>query len=693
MKVTGDLESRSTFDIRNGMHGYAEDPTTDIICFAIKAGEEDTKLWVAPPFRRLDKENFQSLFDEEFKEIVEKMDLWESHNCGFEYAMWQNIMVKRYGFPELPINKLRCSAAKAAVQALPRSLDGACKALKVDVQKDKIGKDLITKLCKPHKPKISQIKENPSLEGTLVWNEDPDKYDSFFRYCVTDVNAEHELSRVLPELSEIEQRIWDLDLKINNRGVCFDVVTANQILDVIKEQSDRLNEESLKISGGNARTSQRSAALKWLSSKKVSLYSYKKEDISAFLNSGKPIPEDVRRFLEIRQALGLTSAAKFKRGLASLSSGNRARGMFIYAGAKTLRWKSKGIQLHNMKKESFSSIEEVTDFLRTIDQSETVNLFKNITKCIRPMLKAREGSTFFCGDFSAIESRVLAWLVGDKTILNAYTAGKKIYKINAANIYKVKYEEVTEDQRVVGKVAELSLGYQGGVGAFMGMLEKQGVYDIDEDQVKNIVSSWRASRPLVTKFWYSLEGAAIKTIETGQPEICGRVKFWMQGSFLKCGLPDGTILSYAYAKVENIDKRYAIGKGITFWGVTSQSQKDNILAKREDNGKVYWGKPSSHHPPTGTPEWGKLSTYGGKLCENIVQSIARKLLAESMLRLETFGFKTVMHVHDEVVSEVPLKRPNYMTLDTFVEVMQVRPMWAKKLPLEVKAWEGERYRK
>ena len=666
--ITFDLESRSAFDIKNGMHGYAEHPTTDIICFAVKADSCNTRLWVSPPFRHLDEYNLQDLDDEEFKQIVNEAQTIEAHNCGFEYTMWENIMVKRYGFPSLPIDKLRCSAAKAAALALPRSLDGACKAMKVSVQKDAEGKKIMLRLCKPRRPLKKERDEDPEWESKLYWDEDPLKFKKLFEYCKTDVDAEHSLSKSLVPLYFKEQEIWKLDLVINNRGICLDKKSIEYLIGEIEKKEKELDEEAFNLTGRVARTSQRDAALRWLATRKVPIYGYTKDDISNVLEGGVYIEDDVKRFLEIRQALGLTSIAKLKKVVQILCNDGRAKGLFLYAGARTFRWSGKLFQPHNLPRNSFNSFNEVSNFIRSTNISKT-EFFKNVTKCIRPMIKAQEGSTFFCGDFSAIESRTLAWLVGDKTILNAYLQGKDIYKINAANIYKVKYEDVTDDQRFVGKVAELSLGYQGGVGAFIGMCDSYGVTDIDVEQAKNIVYSWRSSRSLVKNFWDKLKETAIQSIKTGRPQICGRVKFWMHGAFLRCDLPDGTTLSYPYAKVEEIESSY--GESITFWGVASD--KDKVLA--------------------GDKRWGKIATYGGKLCENIVQSLARKLLAESMLRLEKFGFKTVMHVHDEVVCEVPLKRPKYMTLDLFTEAMQVRPMWCKKLPLEVKAWEGERYRK
>ena len=210
------------------------------------------------------------------------------------------------------------------------------------------------------------------------------------------------------------------------------------------------------------------------------------------------------------------------------------------------------------------------------------------------------------------------------------------------------------------------------------MLESYGVTDMDKYEIKEIVDSWRASRPLVKRFWYAVEKAAIRAIKTKAPQRIGRVKFWVsmydngEAKFLHCGLPDGTILNYPSPKVEVIQKRKDwFADAITFWGTSSDKSK----------------------PLAGNKEWGKITTYGGKLTENIVQSLARRVLADAMLRVEAFGMPIVMHVHDEIVCELPNQRPEFKTLEFFKILMKVIPPWAKGLPLDVDAWEGKRYKK
>jgi DNA polymerase len=245
------------------------------------------------------------------------------------------------------------------------------------------------------------------------------------------------------------------------------------------------------------------------------------------------------------------------------------------------------------------------------------------------------------------------------------------YKFNAAEIYDVAYEDVTKEQRQIGKVAELSLGYQGWVQAFHSMAANYGV-KVEDEKAKDIILKWRESRPNTVAFWSGIMEAALKTVKTKQAYAFGKIKFGIRGRFLHCRLPSGRLLSYCDPVVKTmIDKFDREREVITFWGVASD--KDKVLS--------------------GTAQWGELATYGGKLTENVVQAIARDLLTDAMLRLDEAGYPIVLHVHDEIIADVSAGTDIDKELETFETIMSIIPSWAVGCPISAEGWHGYRYRK
>lgn len=299
---------------------------------------------------------------------------------------------------------------------------------------------------------------------------------------------------------------------------------------------------------------------------------------------------------------------------------------------------------------------------------------ESISSCLRGFFIAKPNHVFIGADFSAIEARVLAWLAGEERVLEIFRTTGKIYEYAAAGIYHVPMEQVTKQQRQIGKVSILALGYQGGVGAFQSMAKNYGlvIEDKDADQIK---VAWRMANPNIVKYWYALERAAMDAIRNpGSQFFAGaqgrQVSFFLDGSFLWCKLPSKRVLCYPYPK---------IAKRLMPWG----EEKESLHYKFEDQF---------------TRKWGEGPTYGGSICENITQAVARDLLAEAMLRLEEKGYPVVLHVHDEIVCElkedIVRKDINGDYVVKVVErIMCVLPDWAKDLPMAAEGWTGMRYRK
>lgn len=286
-----------------------------------------------------------------------------------------------------------------------------------------------------------------------------------------------------------------------------------------------------------------------------------------------------------------------------------------------------------------------------------------IADCLRGFITAKDGYEIIACDFSAIEARVVAWLGGEDRVLEIFRTHGKIYEHAAAGIYRTRIDSVTKDQRQIGKVAVLALGFGGGKGAFQMMAKGYGV-KVTDTEAEEIKINWRVANPNIVRYWYALEDAAKSSILNPNTVFSvNQTKYKTSGSFLWCKLPSNRVLCYPYPKIEPHE---------TPWG----EMKDTITYMAEDSL---------------TRKWERTKTYGGSLCENVTQAVARDLLAESLVRLEERNFNPVMHVHDEIVCEIPLGWDN--AIKEMEAVMSEVPAWAEGLPIEAKGWRGRRFRK
>lgn len=670
-----DLETFSACELKErGLHNYAADPTTGIHCAAYAFDDGPVRLWT-PDSKPLEHHH---LFDH-----IREGGLVYAHNAVFEIQVWNNVGASKYRFPKLKIEQMRCTMAMCYAMALPGALANAAPALGIEQRKDQAGARVMMQLAKP--------KEWRTVDTTdvvpIFWTpaDDPAKFEQLYAYCRQDVEVERAIHGRLMELSDYEQNLWCLDYKINERGVQVDVAAIDKAIGLVQAEQKRLNADMLKATGGVVGScTEVQLLVKWIRSQGVEIKGLAKADVLDQL-AGE-LPDNVRAALHLRKEAAKSSTAKLVAMKERASADGRVRGTKQYHGADTGRWASRGIQTDNYprprpgtKPEHIEDI--IASIMRTANKSDLSAtqierdyidmmygpVLDAVADSLRGMLTAKSGHELIAVDFSAIEARVLAWLAGEESVLDIFRTHAKIYEHAAAGIFNVPMDKVTKDQRQIGKVAVLALGFGGGIGAFQSMARVYGVA-VPDHQADEIKKAWRAKHPKIVRYWYALEDAAKAATTEGGKHSAGapgrECTFVKQGSFLWCKLPSGRVLCYPYPKIAERETPWGeMKEGVHFMSVNGVTNK-----------------------------WEETSTYGGSLAENVTQAVARDLLAHSMFTLEKAGYKIVMHIHDECVVEIATQEDNN-ALKRVEALMAQTPTWAAGLPVSAEGWRNFRYRK
>lgn len=684
-----DFETRSMVDITStGAWKYAESETTDILCMVWAVEDQKPKLFIPPQFNdsfELETVSGREMIDEFQKLIANEEILFVAHNAFFEKAIWHNILHSRYGMPAIPDDRWRCSAAVAASFALPRALGNVCPVLGLQHQKDDEGHRIMLQLSKPKLDKRA---------GKHVFNEHDKyahKFESLYAYCVKDVEAERDLWMTLRPLAGEELNVWLLDQKINRRGLFIDKEFCEAAAELAELDDEHLNDRLYTLTGGEVqRATNVAQLLDWINRRingtidnvtKATIAGLLKE-VDERVHTDKEV---VREVLSIRQSVGKTSVAKFAAMLNSLCADGRLRDLLMYHGASTGRWTGKLVQLQNLPRGIFKSAEEQETAIEIVKRKDLKTLREKygnvkevLSSCIRGLIIPSKGHALYVADYASIEARVLFWIAGHQEGIAMYERGIDLYKHMAMKIYNLKTEaEVTSAQRQLGKQAILGCGYGMGAKKFRETCLGYGM-DVSEELAEETKNAYRELHHPIPQLWRDVEAAAIEAVRTRQPVVCGKITFAVVGKFLHCKLPSGRLLSYF---------KPTLKPDTTPWG--TPTWKLEFLGENSVTRKFM-----------------REATYGGRLVENIVQAVARDLMAHAMQVCENAGFKILVTVHDELIAEreghpdFPIIRNAKTeaekikaTTEWFVELMSALPTWADGCPVTAEGWSGFRYKK
>jgi DNA polymerase len=636
---------------KTGAARYAGDANTSVLCCAFCVDDGQIQLWT--PDKPVPPEFIEAATNPSWITVA--------HNAAFEMAIEQYNLNPRFGWPIIPFERQRCTQAMSLALALPAKLETVARVLELQHQKDVAGHRLMLMMSKPRKPRKG---EDPN---GIYWFEDPDRLARLYEYAEADLACERELFQRLQPLSPSEQALWTLDAVINQRGFGIDRVLAEAAACIAAAAAPEIDRELAEVTAGAVTSTHQIGRLKaWLEQNGCAVDDLQQKTVATLLES--ELPANVRRVLELRQDGGQAAVKKIGTLLQHAGADDRIGNGFVFHRASTGRWAGSAFQPQNLKHPEVEDLEAAIVAVKTGDYEHVRKLYPQPLSLLgdlgRSLIIAPPGHRLIGADFSAIESRVLAWTAGEQWKLDAYSRfdatqdpHDEPYCILACRMMHVPAGTYTPDspERKVGKFSDLACGYQGGVSAIENIAP--GVFNAAErEQIKN---EWRAAHPNIRNFWYNIDRAAWAAVQNrGSIVRCGPVAFRALGTFLFLKLPSGRKLAYPDVRAKQIDPQHGV---VVF----------------NDNSAGGWRECRDGR-----------GAYGGVWTENIIQAVSRDLLAEAMLRIESAGYRIVLHVHDEIVAEVP---DGFGSLEEFSRLMTRKPAWAPTLPIAAKAWSGTRF--
>ena len=640
-KLSIDLETYSSVDLgKSGVYKYAESEDFEILLFAYSIDDGEVKVIDLANGEIIPEEILSALSDEN----VEK---W-AFNANFE-----RVCLSRFLGERLKPQGWYCTMIWSAYLGLPLSLEKVGEVLKLDKQKMNEGKALIRYFSIPCKP----TKTNGMRERNLP-HHDLKKWSTFKEYNQRDVETEMAIKKKLSAfpMPHSEWENYWIDQNINDRGILIDGVLVDSAIKFDEILRDENMDRAIGLTGLENPNSPMQLK-EWLNEKGLEIDSLAKKDVESALKNAEG---DIKEVLELRQELSKSSVRKYDAMKNVKGKDNRARGLIQFYGAnRTGRYSGRLIQVQNLRRNNLKNLDLARSLVKNRDYETLEILYESpsdiLSQLIRTAFIAKEGTRFIISDFSAIEARVLAWLAGEQWVLDAFENGEDIYCRTASRMFGVSVEKhgVNGHLRQKGKIATLACGYQGALGALkaMGGIEM----GLSEDELQSIVDSWREANPNIVSLWWDIDSVVKRVVKTRSKEEYKSLVISYEKGILFIELPSKRRLAYPKAKIGT--NRFG-GESIVYEGIVVGNK------------------------------WDKIESYGGKFVENIVQAIARDILAEAMMRLEEKGFNIVMHIHDEVVIE-----SDSSSIEEVNQIMSVVPEWADGLILEADGFESEFYKK
>jgi len=646
----GDTETQSECDLPlRGAYNYAQHISTKLLCFTYAFNEEPAQIWWP---------DSGEPFPLRVVEHIRKRGQLRFHNAAFDRLIFWYVICPDYGVPEPTLEQFYCTATQARANCAPGSLEDVGRFAGASMRKDHRGKQLVRMCCMP------------------PFNKNPDVLRELGEYALQDVRAMRVISKTLRQLSDEELSDYHTNEKINDRGVRLDVPLAKAAVRYAAQELDDIQQVVQDVTGG-VLTSVRSPRMReWVQERvgpearklmqvwkdgveKTSIDKTVRANLLAMENPDE-VPAEVAEVVQCADDLWASSVAKFSRAAAlSDDQDGRVRGAFVFCGGSaTGRASSYGLQVHNFPRRCADEPELVRQAL--VRGHDVVPQYgRRVTDVLkgmlRPALIPAPGKSFVVADWSSIEARVTPWCSGEagEDKLTLFRDGADVYKVNAAATFRCRVEDVTKDQRQVGKVQELACGFAGGVGAFAAMGRVYGL-SLPESEARQMVDAWRRANPWSVPYWQDLEIAYTRAIRNPKTKIkAGRVSYYYDGCHLWYALPSGRVLCYPYARIEE--------EGVTY-------------------AKASW------KPAADAKEWPRARLWKGLACENITQATAADILRHALREIPD----VVLHIHDEFVVETD--QPD-AALEHMQRVMGTPPAWAAGLPLAAEASVMTRYGK
>lgn len=640
-KLSIDLETYSSVDLgKSGVYKYAESEDFEILLFAYSINDGEVRVMDLASGEIIPEEILSALNDES----IEK---W-AFNANFE-----RVCLSRFLGERLNPKGWYCTMIWSAYLGLPLSLEKVGEVLKLDKQKMNEGKALIRYFSIPCKP----TKTNGMRTRNLP-HHDLKKWSIFKEYNQRDVETEMAIKKKLTAfpMPQLEWENYWIDQNINDRGILIDEVLVDSAIkfdEILREENMVRAIELTGLENPNSPLQLK----EWLNKKGLDIDSLAKKDVESALKNAEG---HIKEVLELRQELSKSSVRKYDAMKNVKGKDNRARGLIQFYGAnRTGRYSGRLIQVQNLRRNNLKDLELARSLVKNRDYETMEILYESpsdiLSQLIRTAFIPKEGTRFIISDFSAIEARVLAWLAGEQWVLDAFENGEDIYCRTASRMFGVPVEKhgVNGHLRQKGKIATLACGYQGALGALkaMGGIEM----GLSEDELQSIVNFWREANPNIVSLWWDIDSVVKRVVKTRTKEKYKSIVISYEKGILFIELPSKRRLAYPKAKIGM--NRFS-GESIVYEGIVVGNK------------------------------WDKIESYGGKFVENIVQAIARDILAEAMMRIENEGFNIVMHIHDEVVIE-----SDSSSIEEINEIMSIVPIWAPGLILDADGFESEFYKK